>query len=82
MVRISGFRCCGQVSVPGQGNEILQASRHDQKKFLMKIKISLKKRKRNKQSSSDPVKILSAHIRLGKRNLTSLEIFRRQIKMS
>ena len=33
VVRIPGFHCCGQGSVPGQGTEILQGSRCNQKFF-------------------------------------------------
>ena len=32
VVRIPGFHCGGPGSIPGQGTEILQATRHGQKK--------------------------------------------------
>lgn len=74
MVRISGFHCCGQFIA--QSRELTSCKPQDMTKkntfvcFFNKNKNILKERRRSKQSSLDPVKIVSAHIRLGKRNLT------------
>ena len=49
MVRIPGFHCCGPISVPGQGMEILQGT------FLWpKINkiLKVKKKKKKKKTSA------------------------------